>query len=132
MGQGVVVEKAHTRHTLGARQVLTHSFTYSLILFYCFLLFILVLCMWLSEEEREKVLTDTLAGFLAASPDDIQHAARLLANRPAPSSKNMKEVLEQMIGTRPGIFQKKNKGVKLLPSRFLRCLIDYEKTVQSE
>ena len=37
-----------------------------------------------SEEEREKVLTDTLAGFLAASPDDIQHAARLLANRPAP------------------------------------------------
>ena len=65
--------------------------------------------MWLSEEEREKVLTDTLAGFLAASPDDIQHAARLLANRPAPSSKNMKEVLEQMIGTRPGIFQKKNK-----------------------
>ena len=34
--------------------------------------------MWLSEEEREKVLTDTLVGFLAASPDEIQEAARLL------------------------------------------------------
>ena len=32
--------------------------------------------MWLSEEERDKVLTDTLAGFLAASPEEIQDAAQ--------------------------------------------------------
>jgi hypothetical protein len=32
--------------------------------------------MWLSQEERVKVLTDTLAGFLAASPEEIQDAAQ--------------------------------------------------------
>ena len=32
--------------------------------------------MWLSQEERAKVLTDTLAGFLAASPEEIQDAAQ--------------------------------------------------------
>ena len=32
--------------------------------------------MWLSQEERSKVLTDTLAGFLAASPEEIQDAAQ--------------------------------------------------------
>ena len=34
--------------------------------------------MWMSEEERDKVLTDTLAGFLAASPKEIEHAAQLM------------------------------------------------------
>ena len=32
--------------------------------------------MWLSQEERVKVLTDTLAGFLASSPEEIQDAAQ--------------------------------------------------------
>ena len=34
--------------------------------------------MWLSEDERAKVLTDTLAGFLAASPEQIRIAAQHL------------------------------------------------------
>ena len=37
--------------------------------------------MWLSEDERAKVLTDTLAGFLAASPEQIRDAALLMIKR---------------------------------------------------
>ena len=37
--------------------------------------------MWLSEDERAKVLTDTLAGFLAASPEEIRDAALLMIKR---------------------------------------------------
>ena len=37
--------------------------------------------MWLSEDERAKVLTDTLAGFLSASPEEIRNAAQHLIKR---------------------------------------------------
>ena len=31
-----------------------------------------------AKKNEDKVLTDTLAGFLAASPEEIQHAAQLM------------------------------------------------------
>ena len=54
-----------------------------------------------SEEEREEVLTDTLTGFLAASPDDIQHAARRLRVCSKQEKSTMQWLLWQLNNGRP-------------------------------